>query len=246
MKLLAFFLIITLIGPLWILLSGKIDFHADYRTADRSSAHLAPLPDQTKEAVIQVYSARAFNWRGIFSVHTWFAVKAKNADHYTVLQVVGWRIFHGLPPLMAETDLPDRHWFNQKPKIIYDLRGEKAEQLIPKILEAAKAYPYGNYELWPGPNSNTLPAYIARQVPELELTLPSNAIGKDFLPLQKCFIRAPSNTGYQFSILGVFGILLAKKEGLEINILGFVYGINPIKFTLKLPGIGEIGFLIKN
>lgn len=240
MRYLLLFLLLTLGGPFWLFISGKIDFNANYQTANRASAGLAPDPKVTEEAVIQVYAARAFHWRGLFSMHTWIAVKSAHAKHYLVYQVVGWRVFYGLPPLMAEVDIPDRYWFNQKPQVIYDLRGEKAEKLIPKIAAVVKAYPYPDYELWPGPNSNTLPAYIARAVPELALALPANAIGKDFLPLSHPFVRAPSNTGYQLSLLGLFGILIAKKEGLEINILGFVYGINPAKYALLLPGIGQL------
>lgn len=240
MKWIIIYLVLTLVGPLWILTSGQVDFHAHYQTANRSSAHLAPDPKTTSEAVIQVYSAKAFNWRGLFSVHTWFAVKPKNADKYIVYQVVGWRIYHGLPPLMAESDVPDRYWFNQRPKIIFDLRGDPAERLISKIADAVKSYPYPQYELWPGPNSNTLPAYIARSVPELGLIMPANAVGKDFLPLFTFIARAPSNTGYQVSFFNLFGIMLARKEGLEINILGLIYGVSPYQHALKLPGIGEI------
>lgn len=243
MKFLIIFLVITFIGPLWILFSGQINFHADWRTANRASAQLAPSPEITKEAVIQVYSARAFNWRGLFSVHTWIAVKPENANEYTVYQVIGWRVYRGLPALMAEPDLPDRYWFDQKPRIIFDLRGKKAAALIPKIAAAAKSYPYPGYEFWPGPNSNTLPAWIAREVPELGLALPSNAVGKDFLPAFTFFAPAPSSTGYQFSVLGVFGIMLAKKEGIEINVLGLVYGVSPMQYAIKLPGVGEITFL---
>src|SRR5271155_757 len=38
--------------------------------ARRDPSGLAPDPAQTDEAVIQVYSARAVSWRGIFAVHT--------------------------------------------------------------------------------------------------------------------------------------------------------------------------------
>jgi hypothetical protein len=235
------FIILTLIGPSYILLSHQIDFSADYRTANRASAHLAPDPKATSEAIIQAYSARAFNWRGVFATHNWIAVKPKNARAYTVYQVIGWRLYYGLPSLAIEKDIPDRYWFNQKPDLILDVRGEAAEKLIPKIQQAAKSYPYpNNYELWPGPNSNTLPAYIARKVPELHLALPSTAIGKDFLPHFSFFAKAPSGTGYQFSFFGLVGILLAKKEGLEINILGAVYGVKIHPFAILLPGIGSI------
>lgn len=240
MKAVIAFLFMTFIGPLWILLTNQIDLNTDWRTANRASAHIAPDPKKITEAVIQVYSARAFSWRGLFSVHLWLAVKAKNADQFTVYQVIGWRSYHNLAPLVAETDVPDRYWFNQKPRLTFDLRGKKAAALIPKIVAAVKSYPYSKYNLWPGPNSNTLLAYIARQVPALNLALPANAIGKDYLPLFTFFTRAPSNTGYQFSFLGILGILLAQREGLEVNVLGFVYGVNPIQKIIKLPGIGEI------
>lgn len=235
------FVLTTLVGPLYLLISGKIDFHADYRTANRESAHLAPDPTKTHEAVIQAYAARAFNWRGIFSTHNWIALKEKNSGDYIVYQIVGWRLYRHLPALMMEKDIPDRYWYDQKPDIILDIRGAEAEKLIPKIHEAAKSYPYPNqYDVWPGPNSNTFPAYIGRQVPELGLTLPADAIGKDFLPHHHFFDKAPSGTGYQFSFFGLFGMLIAKKEGLEINILGLVYGIKFSPFAILLPGIGAI------
>ena len=42
----------------------------DWRTADRSSAGIAPVPDKTAEAVVQVYAARTYNWRGYIAVHS--------------------------------------------------------------------------------------------------------------------------------------------------------------------------------
>jgi len=239
MRLLFFvWLLLTLIGPLWILFTGRVDLKADYRTANRDSAHIAPNPSTTREAVIQVYSARAFNWRGIIATHSWISVKPKDADAYTVYQVVGWRTYHGLPALTIGQDIPDRNWYNAVPKLILDMRGSKAQSLIPKIDQAAKTYPYANpYTLWPGPNSNTFPAYVGRQVPELALALPADAIGKDFMTSGTFFAPAPSGTGYQFSLFGVLGVLAAKKEGIEINILGLVYGIKLSPFSILLPGL---------
>lgn len=235
------FILLTIAGPLSLILSGNIDFHSDYRTANRNSSHLAPLPAKYPEAIIQIYAARAFNWRAIFAMHTWLAVKAKNANHYTVYQVVGWRSFRGLPALSVENDIPDRIWFNQKPKIILDLRGDKADAIIKKIETMSKEYPYANkYVTWPGPNSNTFIAYIVRNIPQLKLALPSNALGKDFLGNQ--FIsKTPSRTGFQISLYGYLGIMLAIKEGIEINILGLVYGLSPS--LLKLPGFGDINLI---
>lgn len=241
MKKLSFVLLVLFlifIGPILVIARGEIDFSADYRTSNRDSANLAPDPKTNKEAVIQVYTARAFNWRGAFAVHSWLAIKAKDSDHYEVYQVLGWNAYRGLPVVDVRQDIPDRNWFNQTPKVILDIRGEKAEKMILEIEKAAKSYPYQKqYTLWPGPNSNTFIAYIARQVPNLGLALPSNAIGKDYIASNKFFTKAPSASGYQVSLFGLFGILIAKKEGMEINFLGLVYGIKPKPFQILFPGI---------
>lgn len=241
--LLPFFLILTLLGPIYISLFGNLDFQADWRTANRESAHIAPDPKVHHEAIIQIYSAPAFNWRGVFAVHCWIATKAKNAAQFTVYQVVGWRTFWHMPPLLIEEDIPDRFWFGQKPTIIRDIRGDEAEKWIPEIHRIAEKYPYANdYALWPGPNSNTFPAYLARQLPGLHLALPPTAVGKDYLSSFSFFAKAPSGTGYQFSLFGILGILIAKEEGLEINFMGLVYGINFKKKAIILPGIGAVSF----
>src|ERR1700722_942055 len=90
------FIFLTFIGPLYLIISGQINFIGDYRTANRDSSHLAPDAAKTPEAVVQIYTARAFDWHGLVSVHTWIATKEANANHYIIYQVVGWRKFHGL------------------------------------------------------------------------------------------------------------------------------------------------------
>ena len=39
----------------------------------------------------------------------------------------------------------------------------------------------------------------------------------------------------------VFGLLLARNEGIELNLLGFGIGIGFKSPALKLPGIGRLG-----
>lgn len=230
-------LILIFGGPLLVIAKGKINFDADYKTANRNSSKIAPNPDDHKEAIIQAYSARAFSWRGAFAVHTWISVKEKDAKNYTVYQVLGWKTYQGLSAVDARQDIPDRVWFDQDPDLLLDIRGERAQKLISQIDKAVHSYPKAKeYVLWPGPNSNSFIAYVGRQVPDLGLALPSNAVGKDFLITNKFFARAPSATGYQFSLFGLFGILIAKKEGVEINLLGLVYGIKFSPFKLIFPG----------
>ncbi len=237
------FLILLLAGPMLVVSCGNIRLGQDWRTADRSPTGVAPDPVTTREAVIQVYAARAFNWRGMFAVHTWIATKPENADDYTVHQVVGWRRFRGLPVLASGRDIPDRSWFGSTPEIIADIRGDKAEALIPQIEQAVASYPYPErYTTWPGPNSNTFVAHVAREVPELRLELPTTAIGKDFLPNGSVTARAPSGTGFQLSLFGLFGVTAAVREGIELNLLGLAFGIDPEDLAIKLPGLGNVGF----
>lgn len=158
----------------------------DWRTASRQPAGIAPDPALTSEPVVQAYAARAWGWRGWFAVHTWIAVKREGASSYTVYEVVGWRERRGLPVLRIEKDAPDRFWFGEEPRLLVEHRGEGVEALIDEIDAAAQAYPWpGNYRVFPGPNSNTFTAWIARQVPELELDLPLTAIGRGYVFLRR-------------------------------------------------------------
>lgn len=154
----------------------------DWRTASRESAGIAPNPAVDKEAVLQVYGAKAWGWRGWFGIHTWIAAKPADAKSYTVYQVLGWRLRRGLPVVSIEKTLPDRYWYGSRPRLLKDLRGAGVDKLIAEVDQAAKSYPWPQaYTLFPGPNSNTFTAWIAKQVPELGLKLPFSAIGSGYV-----------------------------------------------------------------
>lgn len=241
-KMLLLFLLIFIALPLYTVLSGQAPLGRDYRTADRSSAGIAPRAENTPEAIVQVYYARALNWRGIFGVHTWIATKPENASEYLVHQVIGWRLYRGLSVVMSVPGIPDGRWFGNEPTLVAELRGDVAAQAIPKILGAVASYPYPNeYKVWPGPNSNTFMAHIGRQVPELRMDLPATAIGKDYPINGSLFDRTPSGTGYQVSMLGLLGIALGSEEGVELNLLGLNFGIDLFKPALRLPFVGRLG-----
>lgn len=154
----------------------------DWRTASREPAGIAPDPLVEKKAVIEFYAADAFSWRGWFAVHTWVAIKPKDAEEYTVYEVVGWRVDSGLPALREyQTPTPDRYWYGAEPNKLLSIQGIEAEPLIAKIKEAVARYPWSKeYTLLPGPNSNTFPAWLGLQIPELQLTMPFSAIGSGY------------------------------------------------------------------
>ena len=233
---------VLLIGPLAMAASGEVDVAADWRTASRDSAGLAPRPRDTPEAVVQVYAARAFGWRGTLAVHTWVATKPAGAATYTTYEVIGWRASRGGGAVNIHNGEPDRRWFGAVPEILAELRGADASRAIAGIERAVANYPNQNeYRTWPGPNSNTFTAHIGRNVPELALDLPPTAIGKDFIPGGAPIAMAPSGTGIQISLFGLLGVIVAVEEGLEINVLGLSFGVDPKALAIKLPGVGVIG-----
>lgn len=234
------FIVAFVIAPLLITACVAVDLDADWRTANRDSAGLAPAPETTREAVVQVYGARAFNWRGIFAVHTWIALKAANANHYTIHQVIGWRARRGGSAVVSHIDVPDRNWYGATPQIYQDIRGKRAEALIPQIEAAIKSYPHTyRYVLWPGPNSNSFVAHVARSVPDLGVDLPPTAIGKDYIGDGELFGPAPSHTGFQVSLFGVLGLIVALEEGVELNLLTLSVGVDPLDLGIRLPGLGR-------
>jgi hypothetical protein len=221
---------------------GNITLGAHWQTADRSSSGIAPDPATVKEAVVQVYAARAFSWRGIFAVHTWIATKPKNAASFTVHEVLGWRAYRGMPVVSSALGIADRNWYGATPELLVDIRGPTAAALVPRVAETARAYPYPDeYVIWPGPNSNTFTAWVARETPELQIDLPTTAVGKDYLGGARIFDKTPSGTGAQFSLFGLVGVAAGLREGIEINVLGFSLGIDPLGLAIKLPGIGRLG-----
>ncbi len=241
-KHLSIIFVVVLIGPVLGMACGQMHLDRDWRTASRVSAQVAPSPE-TPEAIVQVYAARAFNWRGIFGVHTWIATKRPQDQYFVVHDVIGWRRFSNRPVVASYIDIPDRLWFGNRPELLADLRGQAAEEAIVNIADAIGEYSYSwDYSLWPGPNSNTFTAFVGRRVPELRLHLPPTAIGKDFLENGDIVARSPSGTGYQVSAFGLLGLTAAWREGVELNVLGLVFGLDIRRPAIKLPGIGRLGF----
>jgi uncharacterized protein DUF3750 len=231
--------IVAIAAACWLLVGGA--GAQDWRTASREPVGLAPDPATTPEAVLQVYAARAWGWRGYFGVHTWIAVKPARAHSYTVYEVIGWRLRSSDTAVAIQQRAPDARWFGSVPDLLAERRGAAVEDLIARIDQAARAYPYpASYSVWPGPNSNTFTAYVTRAVPELEIHLPPTAIGKDYLG-DRYVATAPSGSGFQLSFYGLAGVLASAVEGIEVNLLGLSFGVDPLAPAVKLPFIGRIG-----
>lgn len=211
-----------------------------WRTAARHSAGIAPDPATLAgTAIVQVYAAATYGWRGYFAVHPWIIYKRAGEAAYTRYDVIGW----GRGTVVRRNyALPDGLWFGAMPRVLVDHRGAGVEAMIEDIEAAIASYPHADeYRSYPGPNSNTFLAHIGREVPALRLDLPANAIGKDYRPVSRPLGVSPSGSGLQFSLLGLFGLSVGFEEGLELNLLGLGFGIDLNSPALRLPAIGRVG-----
>jgi hypothetical protein len=219
--------------------ASRSDVAPSWRGADWSSAGLLPEPGADPDALVAIYAARVGRWRGIFAHHSWVVVKEAGGRRYTRYDKVGWG-----SPVRTDGWPPDGRWFGNTPKPILIIRGDEAARLIPQIREAVASYPYrgwGDYRAWPGPNSNTFVAHVMRSVPALAAALPPTAIGKDWQPTADMVGLTPSRTGIQVSLGGYAGLSVGWVEGVEVNVLGLIAGLDLRRPALKLPGWGRIG-----
>ncbi len=206
------------------------------------SARLLPDPASHPDALVRVMAARAWGWKGVVAVHCWIVLKDAGATGYERFDVVGWGVGQGRPAIRRDIRVADGFWAGNRPRIVGGVEGEAAAEAIPKLRAAIASYPFDDrYTTWPGPNSNTFVAHLLRQVPELGIAMPAIAIGKDFLAQGGVLARAPSGTGYGISLFGLLGLTLAQREGVELNLMGLVIGVDPGDLAVKLPGLGQIG-----
>jgi len=209
-----------------------------WRDADWSSTGLLPKAADYKPARVIVFTGKAGAWKGIFAVHSWIVFKPAGAQQWTRHDVVGWG-----NPVRINNWPVDGLWYGNAPVPIADVSGADAEKLIPRIEAAVRDYSFshaGDYRVWPGPNSNSFTAAILRAVPELGVELPPNAVGRDY---RDGFYagRTDSGTGFELNLGGFAAVKLGWVEGVEIDLLGLVAGIDLRHPGVKLPGFGRIG-----
>jgi hypothetical protein len=142
----------------------------------------APDPLDYQDAIIQVYGADVWGFRGNFAIHTWIATKARDAADYQVYQVIGWRLRRGRSVVSITEGNPARPWYGSPAILLHEIRGDDAQALINPVHDAALSYPFDKeYKMWPGPNSNSFTAWIGLEVPGLNLDLPVKAIGQSWM-----------------------------------------------------------------
>jgi hypothetical protein len=209
-----------------------------WRDADWSSTGVLPEARDFQPARVVVFTGTTGAWKGIFSVHSWIVLKHAGAKTWTRYDVVGWG-----NPVRTNGWPADGRWYGNMPVTLADVSGAEAEALIPKIEATVRDYRFsrtGDYKIWPGPNSNSFTAAVLRAVPELGVALPPNAVGRDFRDGFYAGLT-DSGTGVELNLSGFAAVKLGWVEGVEVNLLGLVAGLDLRYPAVKLPGFGRVG-----
>jgi Protein of unknown function (DUF3750) len=214
---------------------------ASWRSADWSSSGVLPQAAAQTPATVIILASRTGRWKGIFAEHMSLVLKPTNASQWTRYDVVGWGT-----PVRRDDYAADAFWYGNRPRIIYQLEGNEAQALIPRIEQAIAQYPSsaaGSYVIWPGPNSNSFVSWVVRHTQGFDAELSPVAVGKDYLGPGLHIARAPSGTGYTISLGGYIGATLALEEGAELHLIGSTIGIDPNDLAIKLPSLGKLSLL---
>jgi hypothetical protein len=214
------------------------DAPRSWRDADWSSAGLLPPASHDKDSRLIVFTGTAGAWKSVFAVHSWVVFKRAGDRRWTRYDVVGWG-----SPVRTNNWPVDGRWYGATPVAIADITGDEAERLIPRVEQAVADYAYteaGSYRVWPGPNSNSFVAAVLRAVPELRLALPPNAVGRDWRAGLYAGLT-DSRTGLEVNAFGFASLKIGWVEGIEVNLLGLVAGLDLRHPGIKLPGFGRIG-----
>ena len=229
---------------LYALISVSVGAVISPPTKDKSTTR-APLPEAHNEPVVQVYAARTWGKKGAFAVHTWIVTKRRGEAYYNRYEIVGWQLRWSSSALRSSRWSGDEwpEWYGNQATLLVDHHGTGVEEMIGRIETAIETYPYKDqYRIWPGPNSNTFTAYIGLAVPELQLDLPSTAVGKDYRRVQDMFGRSASGSGLQTSLLGLISLSVGYEEGVEASLLGINFEWDIFDMAIELPALGRIGY----
>jgi hypothetical protein len=117
-------------------------------------------------------------------------------------------------------------------------RGDEARALL-SVLARSPEYPFrGQYLAWPGPNSNTYPAWVLREA-GVSADMDPRAIGRDYQGRLGAG-RTTTRTGVQAES-PILGVKVGLEDGIELHFLGFTGGVAVWPPALKTP-LGRVGF----
>lgn len=176
-----------------------------------------------------------------FAHHSWIDVKCGDEKSWERIEVLsassGVRRFK----IGSAAARADRRWRDRDVRVLGTVAGDEARTVAERIRtlsdELSDRYK-ADYRAWPGPNSNSLLADIARATPGLAFTLHHNAVGKDYRGWFGAGLTS-SKTGIHIDTLPL-GFALGLHEGIEVHLLQLTFGISFWPPRIELPFLPEI------
>jgi hypothetical protein len=124
------------------------------------------------------------------------------------------------------------------PRIEREWRGDEARALL-SALARSPEYPYRDkYLAWPGPNSNTYPAWVLREA-GVSADLDPRGIGRDYHGRVGAG-RTTTRTGVGAGC-ATLGVTVGLEDGVELHFLCFTFGLDAWPPAIKTP-LGRVGF----
>ena len=141
--------------------------------------------------------------------------------------------------LFRERAFEDERWGRDVKVIRAFDESDEATRIGSAVPAKSEIYPRNDiYRAWPGPNSNTFVEWLSHQIEGFDFHLHSTAIGKDY---DGWFTARFSSTGTGFEVETVpLGFQVGLEEGVEVHVLGLVFGVGFWPPSLKLPFLSGI------
>lgn len=205
-------------------------------STDPNLASQSALPH---EDVVQLRYATLPAPLGAIAVHYWFVAFDARENTWSRWEV--WQEANVAPTSWGhiQKDLmpPDSGVGGSSYRTGMEWRGQQAAKIV-EVLRRPLDYPYRNsYRAWPGPNSNTYPAWVLRKA-EIPVALDPKAIGKDFCGVIGGGV-SETRSGFHADT-PVVGLTLGAKDGIEIHVLCLTFGIDLLRPAIKTP-FGRLG-----
>jgi len=211
------------------------------------TTYASPRPSKTPREppwLVLVKSARlpmAAPWATRFAHHTWLDVKRGGEEEWWRAEIAASDSGVVFEPINASLARDDT-WYNRRAlRLLATIEGEPARRIadaLPELCRKLDELYADGYLRWPGPNSNTFVADLARELPDLAFTFDANAIGKDW-PGWFDAGATSSKTGLHLDT-AIAGAALGLREGVELHVLGLTLAVRLWPPGLALPFLPEI------
>ena len=211
--------------------------------------------------VLSVRIPDTMPWYSRLAEHMWVDVRRGDEETWWRLEVTGSSSGVDVSEVDLEEVRSTERWGNRA-YVLASLEGEEARAAADRLLHLAKEHPdFGRwetvmtdpktsemrfhepdreeYEAWPGPNSNTFVSDLVAAVPELDVELHHNGIGKNYA---RGVHFGGTAGGYGVAVdTNYLGLGLGLREGVELHLVGLTAGVSLWPPALKLPFVPRLG-----